>query len=108
MASVDYFFISEADRSPLCGHVAEVRAVSPDTCSVSCVHEVTPWLLGFLDHSSWAPGLAGIVQDSDFLSFVQKWQVYLSTRLVMMGFHVCMLLGQSITLFNGCRHASLW
>ena len=72
MVAVDYFFVFEADRS-LYGHVTEVRAVSPETCSVWCFHEVTPWLLAFLEHSSWAPGFPDLVQDFDFLSFVQWW-----------------------------------
>ena len=73
MVAVDYFFVCVADRSPLYGHVKDVRAVSPETCSVWCFHEVTPWLLAFLEHSSWASGFPDLVQDSDFLSFVQRW-----------------------------------
>ena len=103
-----YFFDGEADRARLYGHVTEVIAVSSNTCSVWSFHEVTPWLLALLEHSSWAPGVAGLVQDSDLLSFVQRWQVYVSTCLVMVCFHVCLLLGKSLTLFNGCRHPSLW
>ena len=74
-----YFFVGEADRSRLYGHVTEVRAIPTNTCSVWSFNEVTPWRLAFLEHSSWGPGFAGLVQDSDLLSFVQRCQVYVST-----------------------------